>query len=296
MDHHKIPKISMKRRRRMLDTGGSKPWPRKPLIWLSGLILLALGLRVNSSRDNAAYDMGYLMGGYLTGASTSSSLSFDPSANEQTMNVWRSEVEQNCKTVIENNNKMDGPEPRKQKEGLEREALSRINFPPSVTGSLPSHHQAYQFCRNVFIDLGTNIGDSIGYFVDSSLDVCTATWLDTFPKTRLTADFPRPHLDVTSLKIVHEGTGSNPLYGMIQQHLRATDPPQSPHSFCVYGMEGNPEFTERLQKLENHVMQAQPRPVQHLHIHTESVITAVDGPTKLYLDKTSVKENVSVSV
>lgn len=51
-------------------------------------------------------------------------------------------------------------------------------------------------------------------------------------------------------------------------------------------------FTEHLQKLENHVMGAHPRPIQHLHIHTESVITAVDGPTKLFLDKTSVAENV----
>lgn len=40
-------------------------------------------------------------------------------------------------------------------------------------------------------------------------------------------------------------------------------------------------------------MDMRPRPVQHLNIHTESVVTAVDGPTKLYLDKTSVKENVS---
>ena len=309
MDRNGIPKIPMKRRRRMQEASGSTPrfTNRKSVMGVSGLIVLALGLRAYPSGDYTTYDMGYLTGGYLTGesynsltggllagASSSSLSSFDPDANEQTMNVWRTEVEQNCKTVLENNNKMDGPVPRKQKEELEREALSKIVFPPSVTGALPSGHQPYKFCRNVFIDLGTNIGDSVGYFVDSALDACTATWLDALPKTKLTADFPRPHLDVTSLQIVHEGTGSNPLYGMIQKHLRETNPPQSPHSFCVYGMEGNPEFTERLQKLENHVMQAQPRPVQHLHIHTESVITAVDGPTKLYLDKTSVKENVSV--
>ena len=57
-------------------------------------------------------------------------------------------------------------------------------------------------------------------------------------------------------------------------------------------MEGNPEFTSRLNKLTNYVMGMSPRPVQHLHIFTESVITAIDGPTKLYLDKTSVAENV----
>jgi hypothetical protein len=33
-----------------------------------------------------------------------------------------------------------------------------------------------------------------------------------------------------------------------------------------------------------------------LHIHTESVVAAQDGPTKLYLDKLSVKQNVSKKI
>ena len=58
-------------------------------------------------------------------------------------------------------------------------------------------------------------------------------------------------------------------------------------------MEGNPTFTERLTKLENFISDMNPRPVQHVHMFTESVVTATDGPTKLYLDKTSVEQNVS---
>lgn len=61
--------------------------------------------------------------------------------------------------------------------------------------------------------------------------------------------------------------------------------------FCVYGMEGNPTFTERLTKLENFISDMNPRPVQHVHIFTESVVTAKDEPTKLYLDKTSIEQN-----
>lgn len=58
-------------------------------------------------------------------------------------------------------------------------------------------------------------------------------------------------------------------------------------------MEGNPEFTNRLTKLEDYISAMDPRPVEHIHIFKESVVTAIDGPTKLFLDKTSVKENVS---
>lgn len=50
-------------------------------------------------------------------------------------------------------------------------------------------------------------------------------------------------------------------------------------------------FTERLTKLENFVSDMNPKPVEHVHIFTESVVTATDGPTKLYLDKTSVEQN-----
>jgi hypothetical protein len=269
-------------------SGASKPWFKQPLLWVLIVSVFTVSLIVFASGDFAIYDMGYDK--YI------SFTSFDPTANAQQMQEWRADVEQSCKTMLETNDKKDTPSARQQKEKLEREALSKIHFPSYASGSVPSDHQVYQHCRNVFIDLGTNIGDSIGYFVDSSLDVCTSSWLDALPKTKLNQDFPRPHLDVKSLEIIHKGVGSNPLYGMIQQHLRESSLPISPSSFCVYGMEGNPEFTERLQKLENHIMQAQPRPVQHLHIHTESVVTAVDGPTKLYLDKTSVEQNVSESL
>jgi hypothetical protein len=252
---------------------------------IGAVVVCVFGLLFFSSGDNTSYDMGFLRAGVVTAA--------DPVFAGPTIQEWVDEVETKCQEIMSNNNRKDTAEARTQKEQIEREAISKITFPLSVSGAAPSHHEPYQYCRNVFIDLGTNIGDSIGYFVDSALDVCTATWLDALPKTKLNSDFPRPHLNVTSLEITHKGVGSNPLYGMIQQRLRATNPPRSPNSFCVYGMEGNPLFTERLQKLENHIMQAQPRPIQHIHIHTESVVTAVDGPTKLYLDKTSVDKNVS---
>ena len=140
--------------------------------------------------------------------------------------------------------------------------------------------------------MGTNIGDSIGHFVDNALDVCSPLWSKKYPRTKYDEKFPHPHLDVTELKIYNKGFKANPLFGVLQKHMKM-DPPMLPEETCVYGMEGNPEFTKRLTKLENYIMAMKPRPIKHLHIHTESVVTEVDGPTKLYLDKTSVNDNVS---
>jgi len=269
----------------MKETQSAKPAIKKPIVWVVVVAVLTLCLGIIASKESLqTYDVSFLMG------STTTTSKID---NGEAIQTWKTEFEENCKTMLESNNNEDTTVGRQKKREVEEEAISKIVFPSSVTGTPPSDHVPYQFCRNVFIDLGTNIGDSIGYFVDSALDVCTAQWLDVLPKTRMDNNFPRPHLDVSTREIRHEGVGGNPLYGMIQSHLRSSDPPISANSFCVYGMEGNPEFTDRLQKLENHVMGAQPRPIQHLHIHTESVVTAIDGPTKLYLDKTSVENNVS---
>ena len=117
-------------------------------------------------------------------------------------------------------------------------------------------------------------------------------WVDANPDTKFNNQFPRPHLDVATLNFKHRGSKPNPLYGLLQRTMKKASHATS-ETFCVYGMEGNPVFTERLTKLENFVSDMNPRPVQHLHIFTESVITATNGPTKLFLDKLSKKQNVS---
>jgi hypothetical protein len=282
-------------------------WLRNPLIWLASL--LVLGVISFISTDQGSYystlDASYLKGtaallegiSSMGGAAAAPAPPFDLAKNTHQIQEWRSQTESECRNVMSTNNGKDTPAARAAKEQAERDAISKLQFPSSVSGSRPVDHQPYQYCRNVFIDLGTNIGDSIGYFIDSAMDVCSPIWMESLPRTKLNADFPRPHLDVSTLEMLHKGAGNNPLYGMLQNQMIKNDPHVvTPNSFCVYGMEGNPAFTERLQKLENHVMQTQPRPVQHLHIHTESVVTAVDGPTKLFLDKTSVEKNVSMTM
>lgn len=211
--------------------------------------------------------------------------------SSETMKQWRESTLQSCQALIDS----DSTETEKvgKKEELEVKALAAINLPavPTLRSEAPAIHKKYEYCKFGFIDLGTNIGDSIGHFVDNSLDVCAPLWKKAFPKTRNNIEFPHPHLDVGKLKIYNKGFATNPLLPTLRRFMEGTE--MTPEDTCVYGMEGNPTFTERLQKLENFIMDMKPRPVRHLHIHTESVVTAEDGPTKLYLDKTSVEKNVS---
>jgi hypothetical protein len=221
----------------------------------------------------------------------------DETVNAEEMAQWRQTTEAKCKVLLDNSKGNLGAEALAAKFQLEQDAIQRLSLPENAHTVRPADHQDYANCKNAFIDLGTNIGDSIGYFIDNALDVCSPMWLKQKPRQRINNDFPRPHVDVTETKIYNDGLPkANPLFGMLQREMNRDDSNIRPESFCVYGMEGNPTFTDRLQKLENFVMDMRPRPVQHLHIHTESVVTAVDGPTKLFLDKTSVKENVSTSI
>ncbi|CAJ1945595.1 unnamed protein product [Cylindrotheca closterium] len=219
------------------------------------------------------------------------SSTFDDGENSKDVKEWRGATEKLCQAIVEQPSTSE--QLRVQaKEVLEVEAIKRFELPRhgNVRGEIPIERKKYEKCRHAFIDLGTNIGDSIGYFVDGALDVCTPIWKRKFPRSRVNEQFPHPHLDVANLEIHNKGSGVNPLMGMMRKYMTA-DPPMLPEDTCVYGMEGNPTFTERLKKLENFIMDMKPRPVRHLHIHTETVVTEEDKPTTLYLDKTSVENN-----
>jgi hypothetical protein len=232
---------------------------------------------------------GYIDGTLLR-ATNDVSIATTTTSSFTSMSEWRAASTQKCQELIDTVSSYIDPTALEKKEQLERSLISELTLPNSVPAQIPLaiQKQPYARCKNVFIDLGTNIGDSVGYFIDNAIDPCSPVWAAKFPKTKFNADFPRPHLNVSSLHIEHKNNKGNPLFGLLQK--QAQNIPSE--SFCVYGMEGNPTFTERLHKLENYIREVQPKPVQHVHIFTESVVTAQDGPTKLYLDKTSVEQNV----
>jgi hypothetical protein len=222
----------------------------------------------------------------ITATKTSSSIT--------SMKEWRTASIQTCQEFIVSVSNDIDPTALEKKEQLERSLISQLTLPTKSSPQIPLaiQQQPYRRCKNVFIDLGTNIGDSVGYFTDNAIDLCSPVWAAKFPKTEFNADFPRPHLNVSSLQVEHKGNKGNPLFVLLQK--QAGNIPSE--SFCVYGMEGNPTFTRRLRQLENFIREIQPSIFQHVHIFTESVVTAQDGPTKLYLDKISVEQNVRKSV
>jgi hypothetical protein len=269
--------------------------------------------------------------------STFSSSSPSSSATpELSMTKWRSMATAQCKslltTIATNSGAVDDLHVLKQKEALEESllAMMTISKPKKNTPIYRSHENAVpvynQDCRNVFIDLGTNIGDSIGHFIDTVIDVCSPLWWEIDPKLKFNTTFPRLHLDVSTLEFHQQNVPTNRLLFLLQRLLKGqaiidgqnkslqessssflsqhqpssydstgVDVGVGPESFCIYGVEGNPTFTDRLIKLQNFIMDSiQPRPISHIHIFTESVAVATDGPTQLYLDKTSTENNVSI--
>lgn len=186
--------------------------------------------------------------GMVETISTASETKFNANQNAEDMMLWRTSVENACKGLLMNNgtNKAGTKESLEKKLKLEKEGIERISIPESTSTERSFDHQNYERCNNAFIDLGSNIGDSIGYFIDNSLDVCSPIWIKENPNQKINKEFPRPHVDVTEAKIFNDGVPkANPLFGMLQREMNKDDTKLGPESFCVYGMEGNPEFTDR---------------------------------------------------
>jgi hypothetical protein len=119
--------------------------------------------------------------------------------------------------------------------------------------------QPIKRCKNVILDFGANIGDTAGHAIDAGLYTCHRKDLQSQP-TEL-------RINITSGSI-NEGT-TNPLTKGLQHIMNEYS--YGPEDYCYYGIEGNPVFTERLQDLEDMVMNMHPRPLKHLHFYTESV-------------------------
>jgi len=137
------------------------------------------------------------------------------------MKEWRESSKKECGQLIETIKKKFDNAALDRKENLERSFLKKLtlNTQPSEI-SIASRHQPYRRCRNSFIDLGTNIGDSVGYFIDNSIDVCSPLWAMANPSQKFDANFPRPHIDVATLEIKHRGSKPNPLFGLLQRQSK----------------------------------------------------------------------------
>jgi Methyltransferase FkbM domain len=153
-------------------------------------------------------------------------------------------------------------------------------------GAIPKFHDSVnviQQCKNVVMDFGANIGDTLGHVIDSGLISCDRTG-------NLGADTLQSHFNVETNQF-ESVKKLNKLTKHLQHLMTKDKPDQGPEDYCYYGIEGNPHFTERLQQLEDYAMAINPRPVQHMHFFTESVGSGEDGMTKLYLDTVNTDHN-----
>ena len=221
----------------------------------------------------------------------------DLDAESRAMRIWRLQLQTACEQFLQGipsgNNITQAHLERKAQ--VESEALGRMSVP--VPGAIAEEKipdkSSTKACEHVFIDLGTNRGDSIGCAVDASLDVCSAMFvskdINLRPAYRLSLDFPRLHFDVNDLDIHGSGSQGLSLLRLLQDFFAKP----GMESVCVYGMEGNPYFTTKLRQMEHVINSIQPSPLRHLHILTETIITSKDGPTSLYIDQYSEKNHVS---
>jgi hypothetical protein len=110
-------------------------------------------------------------------------------------------------------------------------------------------------------------------------------------RTDLKTELAAPVFNTESRQIEDPKKGRNPLVGQFEHLMQGFGPLTGPEDYCYYGVEGNPVFTDRLQSLEDFILDTRPRPLQHIHFFTTSVGAGKDGMTKLYLDTINKDKN-----
>lgn len=185
-------------------------------------IVVVFLIFVNSNQQ--ASTNSTTMESYLLRASSSAMAVIDSSSMGVglSMKEWRDSSKKECGELIETIKTTFDTTALDKKENLERNFVKKLilNSEPSSTVSA-SKDQPYRQCRNAFIDLGTNIGDSVGYFIDNAIDVCSPMFAAANPsKRKMDSTFPRPHIDVTTLEFNHRGSKPNPLFGILQRNTK----------------------------------------------------------------------------
>eukprot|EP00591_Stephanopyxis_turris_P004927 CAMPEP_0195511798 /NCGR_PEP_ID=MMETSP0794_2-20130614/3986_1 /TAXON_ID=515487 /ORGANISM="Stephanopyxis turris, Strain CCMP 815" /LENGTH=482 /DNA_ID=CAMNT_0040639455 /DNA_START=56 /DNA_END=1504 /DNA_ORIENTATION=- len=183
--------------------------------------------------------------------------------NASAMKEWRSSVKKVCK-------KAKSDEDAKELQKITTDSFEQTTKIDSERAF--ANRSSVVRCKNVVIDLGTFLGDSIRSFVDSAFVGCDKKGMKVNPL----------HLD----EILTQADDSTPERRRLQDSFaeKMKETSLFPEDYCAYGMEGNPRFTKDLALMEYFVMGLEPRPVRHLHIYTETVVTPEDGPTKVWLD------------
>jgi Methyltransferase FkbM domain len=162
--------------------------------------------------------------------------------------------------------------------------------PPTPPADHTTAVTASQPCMFTLIDLGANVGDSLGKFIDAGINAeCTGRYSVAAGRVRSMSDDSVHDLTAWTRKVMEQFAASH-----VHRHLDDTEAKAyaQPENYCYVGVEGNPSFTKRLLELQQRVLLTTPRPLRSVRFMTETVGTgAGDGPTKLYLDTVNAQNN-----
>jgi hypothetical protein len=200
-----------------------------------------------------------------------------------------------------------------------RDGLATLLFEPppaNVTRNADEPRPFPKRCKFSFIDLGANVGDSLGKLIDAGMPQCQHG--DDFGRSDepYRYSFSVAHCALQRVVAargddVEEGESekesmltnwvrdkvadfqrthsSSSRTSSTSNHPRAT---ARPEQYCYVGVEGNPRFETVLRTVEQCVTHASPRPLRAVHMYTQTVATGEgDGPTVLYLDTVNAKNN-----
>lgn len=215
----------------------------------------------------------------LNDAIQAKQIAVNPDRNAADMKTWRKQLVERCSRATT----------KEQVEaiGLANKGPMKANpFPPAQ----PRDDGALARCKHMLLDFGANIGDTSGKLMDAGFVGCNR-------QSDLGVAVPEPNYSMddkvwVNPKLNRRGEAQrNPLTSQFVNLMKTFGPLVGPEDYCYYGVEGNPVFTERLRKHEDHIMAMQPRPISHMHFFTESVGAGKDGMTKLFLDTVNTKEN-----
>jgi len=148
-------------------------------------------------------------------------------------------------------------------------------------------------CQFTFLDFGANVGDSLTKLINIDLPKCPGKKIKTsrieYRDKRFDMRVVPFNKRLKIFNVLMKWIGGKELVAF--ERKSSVGRRIRPEEFCYFGIEGNPVFSSRLELMEQKAMRASPRPVRYAHFFTETVGTATDGKTTLYLDTSNKKAN-----
>lgn len=220
--------------------------------------------------------------------------------NKKVFKKWRKETKTDCKLFLDKVKRFTDDEAMHLKQHVDVDGLEKLYIPAydDLSEQPLEYSKEYDpFCKHAVIDIGTGIGNFLGYYLEGAYDVCTPMWRNEDTDIQFWLDsFPRVSFDLHELAF-HTYDHKHNLSPYSRFISETLDEHKVRHEdVCLYGVEGNNIFNGHLQRFENFLYEMWPTSFQHVHIFKETVITDKDGPINFYIDRVAESNFVSFHI